>query len=254
MSFPLSTRQAYPVRVSIELVYNVLNSFSLLTATEHLHGLNMWVVQTAAMLTPESRHTNRLVFEGLRDALAPVQDGFDFPTYLINLTAQDPYVVRDRLLERLRFRFSRRFSSEGSSAVPDTARLLNDVHAYLTCAEYVQVDTHFDPALQREVHALLNDAPALHHLIISHLEALWKTTFATEWRRVQSSLRWQVEMFTRSFDEETTLAETFYTFTGRELPPDVSGRLTDISEIILVPSWHTGRHVTLWENDTSIRL
>ncbi len=254
MSFPLSSRQAYPVRVTLEPVYNVLNSFSLLTATEHLQGLNMWVVQTAAMLTPESSHTNRLVFEGLRDALAPVQDELDFPTYLINLTAQDPNLVRDRLLERLCSRFSRRFSSEGSSVVPDTARLLNDVHAYLTCAEYVQVDTPFDPALQREVHALLNDAPALHHLIISHLEVLWKTMFATEWSRVQSSLRWQVKMFTHSLDEEATLAETFHAFTGRELSPDLSGRLTDISEIILVPSWHTGRHVTLWESDASIRL
>ncbi|HEY6407346.1 MAG TPA: metalloregulator ArsR/SmtB family transcription factor, partial [Ktedonobacteraceae bacterium] len=70
----------------------------------------------------------------------------------------------------------------------------------------------------------------------------------------QSSLRWQVEMFTRSLEEEATLAETFHTFTGRKLPPDVPGRLTDISEIMLVPSWHTGRHITLWENGVSARL
>jgi hypothetical protein len=254
MSFLLSSRQAEPVRIALEPVYNALNSFSLLTATEHLHGLNIWAVQTAALLIPERRHINRLVFEGLRDALAPVQDELDFPTYLINLTAQDPYVVRDRLLERLRSRFSRRISSDSSSAGPHTARLLSDVHAYLTCAEYIQVDTPFDPALQSEVHALLNDAPALHHLIISHLEVLWKTMFATEWRRIQSSLGWQVEMFTRSLDDEATLAETFHTFTGRKFPLNLSGRLTDISEIVLVPSWHTGRHVTLWESDASVRL
>jgi DNA-binding transcriptional ArsR family regulator len=71
---------------------------------------------------------------------------------------------------------------------------------------------------------------------------------------VQGSLRWQVEMFTRSLDEEARLAETFHTFTGRELPPDLPGRLSDSSEIILVPSWHAGRHVTLWEHETSARL
>ena len=254
MSFPLSSRQAVPIRVAFEPVYNALNSFSLLTASQHLSGLNSWVVQTATALSPERRHANRLVFEGLRDALTPEQDVADFPTYLNNLSEQDSYVVRNRALEGLRSRFSRRVPSEDVSAGPDPARLLSDVQAYLTCVEYVQVDAPFDPALHAEVHALLNDAPALHSLIISHLQEMWKTTFATEWRRVQSRLRWQVEMFTRSLDEEANIEETFHTFTGRELPPDVQGRLTGTSEIILVPSWHTGRHITLWESGEGIRL
>jgi predicted transcriptional regulator len=78
--------------------------------------------------------------------------------------------------------------------------------------------------------------------------------FAAEWKRVQSSLRWQAEMFTYNLDKEATIDETFRMFTGRELPPGISGRLTDTSEIILVPSWHTGRQVTLWESETSMRL
>jgi predicted transcriptional regulator len=132
--------------------------------------------------------------------------------------------------------------------------LLGDVQAYLTCVEYVQLDTPFDAKLQTEVHGLLEDVPALHSLIVSHLEELWKTTFVTEWRRVQGSLRWQVEMFTRSLDGEAALAETFRMFTGRELPPDIPERLASVSEILLVPSWHTGRHVTLWEGDTNVHL
>ena len=254
LSYPFSSPQAVHVEVGLEPVYNALNSFSLLSASERLPGLNTWVVRTSATLTPERRHTNRLVFEGLRYALAPGQDILDFPTYLKNLAGQDPYILRDQVLERLRSRFSRRFPTEEALAGPDAARLLSDVHAYLTCVEYVQVDTPFDPALQAEVHALLNDAPAMQQLIVSHLEELWKTTFTTEWRRVQSSLRWQVEMFTRSLDEEATIEESFHTFTGRRLPADLSGRLTTIPEITLVPSWHMGRHVALWEDEASARL
>ncbi len=254
MSFPLSSRQAMPVRVALEPVYNALNSFSLLNLIEQLPGLNMWVVQTASALTPELRHANRLVFEGLRDALTPEPDVSDFPSYLKDLTEQDPLVIRDRLLERLRSRFSRRVSSDNSSTAPDAARLLDDVQAYLTCVEYVQVDTPFDSALQGEVHALLKNPPAMHRLIISHLEQMWKTTFAAEWKRVHTSLGWQVGMFTHSLDDEATVAETFRMFTGRGLPADVSGRLTDAQEIILIPSWHTGRNVTTWENDTGLRL
>ena len=252
-SFSLPSQQTLAIRVAFEPIYNVLNSFSLLTATERLPGLNTWLVRTAAGLTPERRHANRLVFEGLRDALTPEEDVFDVPGYLKNLAEQDAYVIRDRVLERLSSRFSRRIPSEDGFAGPDMARLLSDVQAYLTCVEYVQVDVPFDPVLQTEIHALLNDAPALHHLIVSHLEELWKM-FAAEWKRVQSSLRWQVEMFTYNLDKEATIDETFRMFTGRELPSDIPGRLTDTSEIILIPSWHTGRQVTLWESETSMRL
>ena len=254
MSLSLSTRQAFPIRVALEPAYNALNSFSLLTTTERLPGLNAWVLQTAAALTPEQRHTNRLVFEGLHAALMPEQEEPDFPSYLQNLTEMNPHVLRERALESLRTRYSRRVASEDSHAAPDTKRLLSDVHAYLTCIEYVQHDAPFDAVLQTEVHALLNDPEAMHRLIVSHLEELWKSIFAAEWRRVQSSLRWQVEMFTRSLDEEATIEETFYNFTGRDLPPDVTGRLTGISQIILIPSWHTGRHITLWDDGISARL
>jgi uncharacterized membrane protein len=250
MSLPITTSQAVNIRVALEPVYNALNSFSLLTATERLPGLNAWVVQTATTLTPEKRHTNRLVFEGMRDALNAGQDEPNFPSYLHNLTEMNPCALRDRVLEPLRARFSRRVSY----APPDTKRLLSDVQAYLTCVEYVQEDTPFDPALLTEVHALLSDPAAMQRLIISHLEELWKTTFAAEWKRMQSSLRWQVEMFTRSLEEGATIEETFHSFTGRNLPPVVPGRLSDILEIILVPSWHTGRHITLWENGESARL
>jgi predicted transcriptional regulator len=254
LSNPFSTRQTVHVVVGLEPVYNALNSFSLLSASERLAGLNAWVVRTPATLTPERRHTNRLVFEGLGDALAPGQHALDFPTYLKDLAEQDPYVLRDRVLERLRSRFSQRAPSEETPVGPDSVRLLSDVHAYLTCVEYVQVDTPFDRALHTEVHTLLNDAPAMHHLIVSHLEELWKTTFAAEWRRVQSSLRWQVEMFTRSLDEDASIEDTFHTFTGRDLPADLRERLTTIPEIMLVPSWHMGRHVALWESEASARL
>ncbi len=253
MDVVLLPQQDVLVRVAFEPVYNALNSFSLLTAVQ-LTGLNTWMVEAARELSPERRHTNRLVFEGLRDALIPGQDVQDFPTYLKQLSEQDPYMLRDQVLERLRVRFSHRVSSEGAMEAPSLERLLSDLPAYLTCVEYVQVDTPFDPELQAGVHGLLNEPLALHKLIVSHLEELWKTTFAVEWRRVQASLRWQAEMFTRSLDEEATIDETFRMFTGRELPPAIAGRLTDSSEIILVPSWHNGRHITLWESDGSKRL
>ncbi|MBV9712598.1 MAG: metalloregulator ArsR/SmtB family transcription factor [Ktedonobacteraceae bacterium] len=253
MSLQLPPRSAVVIRTSLEPIYNALNSFLLLTASEHLPGLNSWVVQTAAELTPELRHANRLLFEGLRDALMAEPSVQDFPSYLRRLREQDSVEMRNRVLDELRRRFSRRVSSEETLLAPDRERLLDDVQAYLTCVEYTQVDIPFDPALQTEVHALLNDASAMHMLLVSHLETLW-SMFAIEWKRVQASLRWQVEMFARALDEEAALDEIFYTLTGRKLPQDVARRVDEIEEVLLVPSWHNGRYVTVWESSTNARL
>jgi hypothetical protein len=249
----LPPRSAGEIHTSLEPVYNVLNSFSLLTASEQLPGLNSWITQTAKKLMPEIRYANRLLFEGLRDALTPEPSLLDFRSYMKQLRKRDPIELRNLVLDELRTRFSRRVSSEETLRAPDRERLLDDVQAYLTCVEYTQVDAPFDSGLQAEVHRLLNDAPSLHALLVSHLETLWRM-FAPEWKRVQSSLRWQVEMFTRSLDEEAALDEIFYTLTGRNLPQDIVRRVADRDEVILVPSWHNGRHITLWENNGRVRL
>src|SRR5579875_555226 len=260
MVYSSLSQQKVVVRVALEPVYNMLNTFSLLHGVGNLTGLNSKVVQTATALSAAQLHTNRLIFEGLRDALVSGQDEeTDFLAYLKNLRAQAPEAIRDRVLERLRARFARCTSSQDAANVPvapDTARLLSDVQAYLTCVEYVLIDLPFDRALHTEAHSLLNNAHALHALLVSHLETLWQTAFEAEWKRVQPSLRWQVGMFTRALDEAeaATIAEIFSTLTGRDLPLNIAERPVDAEEIILVPSWHTGRNVLLWESDASVRL
>jgi len=243
MSSPVTPYSYTPVRVALEPVGNALNSLSLINESERTAGLNAWVTQTANSLTLEQRHTHKLVFEGLRDALTPQPDEPNFPSYLHNLAELNPFLVRKMVIEPLRSRFSRLVTY----ATPDTKRLFNDVDAFLYCIKQVQGESVFDEELQREVHALLQDPAALQNLILSHLEMMWKTTFTAEWRRVQSSLRWQVEMFTRSLDEEAAIEETFHTFTGRPLPAAIAKEVAHASQIVLVPSWHTGQHVTLWD-------
>ncbi len=243
MSSLLPARQHPSVCLALEPVGNALNSFSLLNEVERLSGLNSWITQTAAALTSEQRHSHRLVFEGLRDALTPQLDEPNFPSYLHNFTELNPFLVRKMVIEPLRSRFSRLVCY----ATPDTKRLFGDVDTFLYCVKLVQGEHVFDAELQREVHALLQDPLALQSFILAHLEVLWKTTFLAEWRRVQSSLRWQVEMFTRSLNDDADVEETFLAFTGRTLPDHIADILHKSSKVMLIPSWHTGRHITLWD-------
>ncbi len=165
MDFPLSRDEVIiSLRFALEPIDNILNSLSLLNETEHLTGLNVWVIQTAASLTQKQLQTNRLIFRWLRDALTPAENVSDFPSYLKQLAEQDPYQI--------------------------AAVLQREIDDYRHWNYYI------DPELQAEFDALLNDAPAMQYLIVSHLEELWKTKLAAEWAHVQRSLIWQVEMFT----------------------------------------------------------
>src|SRR6266702_8003667 len=62
------------VRFSLAPIDNLLNSLSLLNETEHLIGLNAWVIRTARALTQQQKNKNRLIFELLRASLAPAPD------------------------------------------------------------------------------------------------------------------------------------------------------------------------------------
>ncbi|QBD77029.1 hypothetical protein EPA93_13855 [Ktedonosporobacter rubrisoli] len=116
MSEAFSSHPTPPIKVSLEPVYNALNSFALLTALQAFPAPSPWVAQTAKELTSEEHHTNRLIFEGLRDALIPVQEEPDFPSYLKHLAEQDPLALRNHVLERLCFRYARRGASHLAKA------------------------------------------------------------------------------------------------------------------------------------------
>lgn len=237
------------IHIALEPVFNALNSFRLLNEVPRLPGLNTWVIRTAETLDPEFLHINRLVFEGLRDALILDAHMDDFPAYIHTVALQKPEQVRDRVLEGLQARLIRHgFSQEGGHAVPSCQRLLDDRAAYLHCMAQVQGAHLFDSALHTEAHTLLHDSYLLHTTLMSHLEALWKL-FTTEWRRVRSSLSWQVDMFSRALKQEEPLADLYRRFTGRDLPASV--QTADSTAVALVPSGHCGQQVMVWESAAS---
>ncbi|GCE08340.1 DUF2087 domain-containing protein [Dictyobacter aurantiacus] len=237
-----SERNTGKIHVAWEPVSNALNSFALLHQSTQLPGLSPWVEQTASQLTDEQLQINRLLFIALRDALTPQRDEPNFPSYLHNLGELNAYVLRKRILEPLR----RRFSQRTAASPPHTKYLITDVDTYLDTVRKTYGEDDFDAGLQRQAHQLLQDPQEMQRTILAHLETLWKTTFAQEWKRVQNMLRWQSEMFTNSLRQEATLEETIYEFTGRHLPAEISRAVAGAEEIILIPSWHTGRRMTVW--------
>ena len=62
---------ASPFGFAVEPAHNALYSLLLLIVTDELSGLDPWVARTVAELTPEQRHTNLLVLNGLYHATVP---------------------------------------------------------------------------------------------------------------------------------------------------------------------------------------
>lgn len=276
------------VGISVEPVHSALVSLAMLSRADTLPGLNRWVVETAAALSPERRHANRLVFHGLADALAPDagsdagslegighdalgredpdratrpadRPGSAFPTYLAALAACDPLVLRDRALEGLRARFARAQAASGTgpSGPADARRLLDDVDAYLTGVRLAGGPDSDDRALHMEAHALLRDPVGLRAMLVEHLSALWEAHLADEWRRIQPKLDWQARMFTHALAARALAADAgdqspagaFRWVAGRDLPSAALRALTGVPRVILVPTWHVGRQVFVAVDD-----
>jgi hypothetical protein len=252
--FMISSPPQANATVGVEPVYNVLNSLALLNSVERLPALDAWVVATAAALTPEQRHANRLALEGLGDALLPERDDWpDFPAYLEDLVEQRPETLRDRLLRRLTWPPRQGLVPANESPV-DPAVLLSDLQAYLAYLEQVHPGEELDRELQEEIHRLLNNPPALHDLIVSHLRTMWETYLETEWRKALPGVQGAVNALRQYIANGAPVLENLRSLIGRDVaePEDLeAGRL---QEIIFVPSPHTARYVTRLYSGGRVRV
>jgi len=249
MAAPFRFLSSKPVstQVSLEPVYNALTSLSLLHVTDQLSHVDPWLVQTAAALTPEQIHHNRLVFEGFGDALTTDQDWPDFPAYLDDLARQSPAHMRDRVLEQLI-----RSRPDRPQKLNSSQEILANTAMFIGHMQRVYLDDSIDVTLLTEAHALLNDPPAMHDLIISHLRTLWFSYLALEWQRRQPFLQSIVDVLSQREWPNTSAADAIRAFIGRELPDAISMELEGVQHIVFTISPHIGPFASRFGSDTTI--
>lgn len=245
----LHPMKIFPASVDLASVHNVLHSLALLNEGESMPLCGQWVQQTIPALSPDQQQRNQLVFEGLREVFVRDQEYSDFPTYLAWLVTQNPFVLRDVALGWLCHSF------DGNTSSIQPKFLLTSRDSYITCVMQVRGVTDVDSAVMAEAHALLNDPPAMHDLIVGHLTEMWEHTIASEWSRVAqgrgTSLPQAVRVFQSYLADKTlTAAEALRVFTGRPVP-DTPLPVVDVTRVVLVPSPHVGRQMTTWVVDTT---
>lgn len=228
---------AVTTSVAIEPVYNSLLSLALLTAEPTAVTVEPWITQTAAQLTPKQRHDNRLIFEGLGQALLPDRSYVDFPAYLAALEAQVPTVLRDCLLARLAL-------NQASNEI-DQPRFIQQMTAAYRL-------NPLDETLLAAVYQLLHEPVAMHRLITTHLRTLWNDHLAAEWERSLRNAQSMTYLLAKCTWPTTSAQDAIRAFLRRPLPDIISIQLSGVEQVIFVPSPHVHLHAERFGSPTTI--
>lgn len=229
-------------RIELEPVVNGLNSLLLINQAAEISGLHAWIHATADRLGPEGLHRNRLVLEGLHYAVMPVRRFPSFPAYLEYLTACDPGVLRDQLLEAL-------WSYPRSEQVPDTvaypahpAALLASVDVYLSFLQSF-FGSACDLELEAEAYELLQDPPRMVAVITGHLRRMWYEYLEPEWTRVRPLLIEAIDAFRHVSLEHLPPIEALAQVARRTPDEKMIAKVQGAERIVFVPSAHIGPYI-----------
>lgn len=233
---PFTQFQPLPVTtsVAVEPVYNALLSLALLTADPTTVKVEPWITETAARLTRKQRHDNRLVFEGLGQALLLDPIPATFPDYLTALEAQPPLVLRERLRQRL--------------ALPPALNQQDFVQELIRAYPV----SRLDETRLVEVYQLLQEPVALRQRITTHLRTLWENHLAAEWERSARNLQSMHYLLNKCTWPTTSAHEAIRAFLRRPLPDAISMQLGGVAQVVFVPSPHVHLHAERFGSPNTI--
>jgi DNA-binding transcriptional ArsR family regulator len=245
-TFALSPRQPL-VSVALEPAHNILNSMILLNKAGVTSGYGEWLTQTAASLSPQLRHNNLLVLEGLHYAINPNRSWPSFQAYVTSLTQLDPTILRDAILNA----YTAMSCDSKDIPLTDPTDILATLGTFL---DYLQA--RFPPErinlqIESEAYLLLKDPPAMRDTIITHLQAMWTTYFEPEWTRVTPMLQASVTAFQQIDFAGLTPLEATRQIINQEVPEGWKKMLEQMkfSQLIFVPSAHIGPYLRVSKAD-----
>ncbi|MEM7034921.1 MAG: metalloregulator ArsR/SmtB family transcription factor [Chloroflexota bacterium] len=202
-------KEATPqVTIALEPVYSILVTCSLLTMADSSAQIEAKLTEIAESLSAKQKFDNRLIFQGLGQAVMPEADYDDFPAYLDDLRTQSAKHLRDRIV----------------------SSISNDHQA---------VD---HPEFQERLAQLLADPNAMQTLIVSHLQTIWEAFLAEYLEKRQADMRSMVIMLRDRDLVKDSVSETIRAFIGRDIPDEISLQLAGVKNIIFVPTPYIRLH------------
>jgi DNA-binding transcriptional ArsR family regulator len=231
------------ISVAVEPVPNALNSLVMLNNVDELSGLGDWVVQTAASLSPERRHINELVFQGMFYAVQPDRRWPNFPAYINGLAALPADALRERLLVGSSRPHGETASVKQAAEAAELVAALESTDAYLAFLRRHFPPEAIDVALETETYNLILEPPKMQALIVDHMREMWRL-LAPEWERAKPMLQEAVNAFQNYDFTAQSPFEAAQLICGRDLQPWWEKLFTDSRQVFFVPSAHNGPYLS----------
>ncbi len=234
------------MKISLEPVFNCINSLCLLSKDDNKPGLRDWIIETRNAMSLEERMRNALVLIGLYHTFIPDASWQSFAGFLDQLAARDPEALRDRMLNIYYRCTDDTYDMKRRDVMPasEKARVLASEESYLAF-----LTEHFGDAIDYDIEAQAYryavDPPAMRDLIVGHLRSMWNKYLEPEWARVRTMLAESVSAF-RSVDlSGMSRMEALPYVTGRDLNSCTSWEtlIRDAERIVFVPSVHIGPYL-----------
>jgi len=230
------------VEVRFDPVQTIINSMVLLIRSEDLSGLNPWIYETAAAMSPEQKAKHNLVVIGFHYAVVPKRFWKDFPTFLNYLGKCDAVTLRDNVLD---FYLDFDCCDEAEKKIEATREtLLGDVDFFLEYLISKFGEKYVDPKVESKAFELLNTPVEMQKIIVSHLEFMWEEFYQAEWVNISPMLSDAVMAFEEIDFSVMSRDEAAKYITGQEVSPDFWEKTNqDAQHLIFVPSAHNGPYL-----------
>jgi DNA-binding transcriptional ArsR family regulator len=229
------------VEIRLDPVQTIINSMLLMVRNEELSGLNPWIYETAASLTPEQWFIHKLVLIGFHYAIIPTRFWKDFPAYLRQLERSDPISLRDQVLD-FYLNYECWDGPERFEATRES--LLEEEGDFLKYLISKFGEDRVDPEIETRAFELLNSPEEMQQVIVTHLNFMWEEYYQAEWDRIKPMLADAVMAFEETDFSSMDRDQAAKYITGKDINPEFWEKTNqDAQQLIYVPSAHNGPYL-----------
>ncbi len=166
--------QVKTYEVVLSPFWEAMNLIFLLHDYERYSGIHERLIHLAESISPELMEQNRKVVEGFWGVIKPKKHYPDYLTFVNDLNQQDPVEMRDAALDSV-CDYAMKHAKEENIEIerPDPSALLADFDHYAAYLKQFDKNDELNLVMLQEVHALLNDPPAMKTIVINHLRQMW---------------------------------------------------------------------------------
>jgi ArsR family transcriptional regulator len=239
------------INIGLDPAQNVVNMLILMQKVEHLPGVNEWITETVAALSPELQHTGRVVMLGLHYAVKPTRRWSSFPAFVDHLASREPESLRDQMF----------YAYENLCCQPKAEyeigpdKAMTSQEAYLGYLRERFDEEHIDEQIELEAYALMKNPPAMREAVVSYLRTMWDEVLQVEWERNEPLLQACVDAFQQVDFSDQSPIEVAETIVGQELPEKYRSLLEkEYEQVVFVPSAHLGPYRGLFEEGQRLWL